>query len=156
MMNQEPEIAYEESKAPFREKTAWLALIAMVVAFGPYFAIVAASVLPRETLPDVRELVLFGVAAVAMAIIQGIGYLYLSRVSPEEARTPPDERDLAIMRRAMSVAYYVLIAGVIEVGVIMPFNSSGWVIINAALFAIVVAELVRNSVIVFSYRRQAA
>ncbi len=156
MTNQEPEIVYEESKAPFREKIAWLALIAMVVTFGPYFAIVASGVLPREVAPNLRQLVLFGVAAVADGIIQGIGYLYLSRVSPGEARTPPDERDLAIMRRAMSVAYYVLIVGMIDVGVIMPFYSSGWVIINAALFAIVVAELVRNGVIVFSYRRQAA
>ncbi len=27
---------------PYREKTAWLSLLAMVVAFGPYFLIAAA------------------------------------------------------------------------------------------------------------------
>ena len=106
-------------------------------------------------MPNIRQLVLFGVAAIAQGIIQGVGYLYFRRVSPQEARTPADERDRAIMRRSVSVAYYVLIAGLIEVGVVLPFTRSGWAIINAALFTIVVAELVRYGVVVFSYRRQA-
>jgi len=38
----------------------------------------------------------------------------------------------------------------------MPFTSSGWTIINAALFTIVAAEIVRCGVIVVSYRRQAS
>ncbi|HUY79170.1 MAG TPA: hypothetical protein VMV29_20550 [Ktedonobacterales bacterium] len=131
-------------------------MTATTVTFGPYFAVVASGVLPREALPNVRQLGLFAVVAVAQGIIQGIGYLYFSRVSPQEVRTPPDERDRAIMRRSISVAYYVLIAGMIEVGVIMPFTSSGWTIINAALFTIVAAEIVRCGVIVVSYRRQAS
>ncbi len=75
--------------------------------------------------------------------------------SPEEARTPPDERDRAITSRSITFAYYVLIAGMILVGCIMPFNSGGWRIINAALAMIVAAELVHYGVIVVSYRRQA-
>jgi hypothetical protein len=155
MAYEEAEMAYEEAKMPFREKTAWLALIAMVVTFGPYFAIVALGLLPKEALPNLRQLGLFGVTAVLQGLIIGVGYLYLRRVSPEEARTPADERDRAIMRRSISVAYYVLIAGMIQVGVIMPFTSSGWTIINAALFTIVAAEVVHQGVVVVSYRRQA-
>lgn len=156
MAYKEAEMADEETGMPYREKTAWLALIAMAVTFGPYFVIVALGILPREALPNPRQLVLFAVAAVAQGLIQGAGYLYFSRVSPQEARTPPDERDRAIMRRSISIAYYVLLAGLIEVGVVMPFTSSGWTIINAALFTIVAAELVRYGVIVLSYRRQSA
>ena len=155
MAYEEAAVANEEAKMPYREKTAWLTLIAMIVTFGPYFAVVALGFLPREALPNLRQLGLFAVAAIAYGLILGVGYLYLSRVSPEEARTSPDERDRAIMRRSMSFAYYVLIAGVIEVGVIMPFTSSGWTIINAALFTIVAAEVVRNGVLGLSYRRQA-
>jgi len=58
------------------------------------------------------------------------------------------------MRRSMSSAYYVLIAGMICVGCFMPFNSKGWAIVNAALFMIVAAEVVRLSVVAVSYRRQ--
>jgi len=59
------------------------------------------------------------------------------------------------MRRSTTFAYYVLIFGMIQVGVVMPFTSSGWTIINAALFTIVAAEVVRYGVMVLSYRRQA-
>lgn len=139
----------------YREKIAWLSLIAMAVTFGPYFAIVAMGTLPARPLPDIHHLVLFGVAAVVQGLIVGAGYLVVARATDKADRTPPDERDLAITRRSTSFAYYVLILGMIEVGVVMPFNSSGWTIIHAALFMIVAAELVRLGVVVFSYRRQA-
>jgi hypothetical protein len=35
----------------------------------------------------------------------------------------------------------------------MPFSTSGWHIINAALLALVASEIVRYGVIVVSYRR---
>ena len=139
---------------PYREKIAWLSLIAMAVTFGPYFTIVAAGPPPGEALPNLRQLGLFAVAAIVQMLILGVGHLYLRRRSPQEARTPPDERDRAIMRRSISSAYYVLIAGMILVGCVMPFSSSGWTIINAALVMIVAAEVVHYGVVVFSYRRQ--
>lgn len=141
---------------PYREKTAWLSLIAMAIAFGPYFVRAALNAQPAPALPDVHELVVFAIAAAAYALILGIGTLVLYRREPADARAPLDERDLAIQRRSMSIAYYILMIGMVEVGVVMPFNAGGWKIIHAALFMIVAAELVRYSVVVFSYRRQAA
>src|SRR5271154_6792589 len=117
----------------FREKTAWLSLIAMVVAYVPYFALVIGGSLPARPLPDLRQLSVFAGVSIVRMLILGIGYLYLRFGSPQEARTPLDERDLAIKSRSTSSAYYVLIAGMIYVGVFMPFSSAGWVIINAAL-----------------------
>ena len=146
----------QEAPMSYREKTAWLSLIAMALTFGPYFAYLGVVPHAPETLPDVPQLVLFGITAVAYALIVAIGNLVLYRRSPEEARTPLDERDLAIQRRSLSAAYYLLIAGIIEVGVVMPFNAGGWKIIHAALFMIVAAELVHYGVVVVSYRRQAA
>ncbi len=139
---------------PYREKTAWLSLIAMAVTFGPYFTYVAMHSTPG-TLPDLHLLELFAVAAIAQLLILGAGRLYLRQGSPGDARTPPDERDRTIMGRSISSAYYVLIAGMILVGCVMPFNSGGWSIINAALAMIVAAEVVHYGVVVFSYRRQA-
>jgi hypothetical protein len=140
---------------PYREKTAWLSLAAMAITFVPYIALVSAGSGRAEPLPNVRQLVLFGVTAVLQLLIMGIGYLLLSRQAPDEARTPPDERDRAIMQRSMSVAYYVLMTGTGLVGIVMAFNASGWKIIHAAIFMIVAAEVVRYSVTVASYRRQA-
>ena len=139
---------------PYREKTAWLSLVAMALAFVPYFAIVVAQSHSSPSSPSLRQLGLFAVAAVVQMAILGIGHLYLTRGSPAEARIPPDERDVAIMRRSISLAYYVLITGMILVGCVMPFNSGGWTIVNAALLMIVLAEVVHYGVVVVSYRRQ--
>jgi hypothetical protein len=140
----------------YREKIGWLSLLAMAVTFGPYFIAVAMHAIPDAALPNLRQLIVFGITAVTQAIIIGVGHLYFRRSSPEDARMPPDERDKAIMQRSISSAYYVLIAGMIMVGVMMPFNSSGWKIVNAALFMIVAAEVVHYGVVVASYRRQAS
>jgi hypothetical protein len=140
---------------PYREKIAWLSLLAMVVTFGPYFTITALHVLPSEPMPNLRQLGWFAVTAVAQMVILGLGNWYLRSGAGAEARLPLDERDEAISRRSMSWAYYVLIGGMIVVGCVMPFKSSGWAIVNAALFMIIAAEMVHYGVVVFSYRRQA-
>jgi hypothetical protein len=140
---------------PYREKTAWLSLLAMFVTFGPYFTVIATRALPSEPMPNLRQLDLLAVTTIVQVLILGLGHLYLWRASAQEARMPLDERDQAIKRRSVSSAYYVLIAGMILVGCVMPFNSSGWTIINAALFMIIAAEVVHYGVVVFSYRRQA-
>jgi hypothetical protein len=140
---------------PYREKIAWLSLLAMAVTFGPYFTVTAMRSLPSEPMPNLRQLGFFAMTAIAQLLILGVGHLYLRRASTQEARLPLDERDQAISRRSVSLAYYVLIAGMILVGCVMPFNSSGWSIVNAALFMIIAAEVVHYGVVVFSYRRQA-
>jgi hypothetical protein len=140
---------------PYREKTAWLSLLAMVVTFGPYFTATATRALPGEPMPNLRQLSWLAVTATIQMLILGVGHLYLRRGAAQEARMPLDERDQAITRRSVSSAYYVLIAGMILVGCVMPFNSSGWSIINAALFMIIAAEVVHHGVVVLSYRRQA-
>lgn len=41
----------------------------------------------------------------------------------------------------------------ILVGIVMPFRSGGWTIINAAIAAILMAEVVHHGVTIWSYRR---
>ncbi len=140
---------------PYREKTAWLSLVVMVVTFGPYFTATATRSLPSEPMPNLRQLGWLAVTATIQMLLLGVGHLYLRRGSMQEARMPLDERDQAITRRSVSSAYYVLIAGMILVGCVMPFKSSGWSIINVALFMIIAAEVVHYGVVVLSYRKQA-
>ena len=137
---------------PYREKVAWLSLIAMAVTFGPYFALMAIAP-PTEPLPDLRSMGWFAAAAGTQMLILGGGHLWLRIRSPHDARAPADERDRAITRRSVGVAYYVLIAGMILVGCVMPFNSGGWTLINAGVLMIVLAEVVHHGVAVWGYRR---
>ena len=138
---------------PFREKSAWLTLAAIALTFTPYFVIVARS--PQATgLPDVAQLGLFAKVVMVQALIMVAGHVLLASRTPQEARTPPDERDRAIASRSLTFAYYVLICGMIVVGCVMPFSFTGWKIINAAVFMIVISEIVHYGATVWSYRRQ--
>jgi hypothetical protein len=139
----------------YREKIAWLSLFAMAVTFGPYFASSAGASRLNGHGPNLRQLELYAVAAVLQMLILGGGRLWLRRQAGGEAGAAPDERDRAIDYRSIRFAYAALIAGMVLVGCVMPFQSSGWSIINAALFMIVAAEVVHYGVVVFSYRRQA-
>lgn len=141
------------SNMTYREKFAWLSLAAIAVTYGPYFAITAAN-RPDAEVPNLGQLRLFAITMVVQMAILIVGRLVLRRLAPEEAGAPPDERDRAIESRAFTFAYYVLISGMIVVGCVMPFQSGGWTIVNAALLAIVAAEVVHYGVAVTGYRRQ--
>jgi hypothetical protein len=141
---------------PYREKLAWLALIAMVVAYGPYFALVGRGPGSWEPLPRLHPLSFFALVSIVRVLILGAGYLYLRLGTPREERLPLDERDRTIEHRSINSAYYVLMTGMILVGCFMPFSATGWTIVNAAIFWIVAAEIVHYGVVVASYRVQAA
>lgn len=145
-----------EEQMSYREKIAWLSLTAMALTFGPYFAFAGRPAAMDKPMPNLHLLWLYAMAAGVQMAIQGIGRLWLRRKERLEGNLqPPDERDRAIEYRSVRAAYGVLIAGMILVGCVMPFNSSGWRIINAALAMIVAAEVVHYATAVFSYRRYA-
>lgn len=134
----------------YREKLATLNLAVMVLVYSVYFALVI-------TRPPVSRLVdmlwLFGIVAPVHAILYGfIGYA-IRLSSGAEGAAPPDERDRAIARRGRSIAYIVLLAGAILVGVVMPFNEPPGKIVNTTLLVIVISEIVHHGVILMSYRR---
>ena len=134
----------------YREKLAALNFVAMALVYSVYFTLVAVRP-PEPRLIDM--LWLFGIAAPVHAMLYGfIGYAIKLR-SGKEGSAPPDERDRAISRHARSIAYIVLLVGIILVGVVMPFTETPWKIVNTALLAIVIAELTHSGVIVLSYRR---
>ena len=131
------------------ERRAVLALWGLCPTYLVYFALQIAApgwftgLIPR----------LSGLAAVTLtsAAINIVGLLAFGL--RERGQGPfADERDRAIDTRATRSAYFVLLTGVVVVGMVMPFSHGGWAIVNAALLAIVLAELVRNVLIVLGYR----
>ena len=136
---------------PFHEKRAWLALVSSAIVYGAYFAVLAR--LPADERDVITMLVLFAIATVGQALMMAVGSIMLTMRNRSEARERPDERDRAIARGAATAAYFVLRAGMVGVGIVMPFNSAGWGITSAALLAMVVAEVVRHAVAIVNYRR---
>jgi uncharacterized membrane protein len=136
----------------FKEKIAWVSLATMIVAYGVYFAMLASAARTGPP-PVVHMLVLFAGVTVAQVIVIAIVTAVLAVLAHRDANAPADERDRAIGRRAANIAYYVLMVGMILVGVVMPFSEPGWKIINAALGALVIAEAMRYGLVILSYRR---
>ena len=139
----------------FREKIAWLSLGSMLVAYTIYFSLLAHSFdpgLPAGPRP-MQMLALFGGVTIVQAIFVAIVSAVLGIRAGREARARPDERDRAIARRGAGVAYFVLMVGMIVVGVVMPLGDPRWTIINAALLSLVIAEAVRYTLVILSYRR---
>lgn len=136
----------------FREKIAWLELGTMLVAYGVYFGIVgpAAGFGERRMLDILWS---FGPVAAAHGVAMIVGAIAIAVTAVKEAEARSDERDRAIARRGATIGYYVLIAGMILVGVVMPFSEPPWRIVNTALLAIVLAEAVHAAVVLLSYRR---
>ena len=132
----------------WREKMAWLTLVLMVLTYGLYFYLVAMT--PRTSL---QQLWLFGEVSLGQALIMAVASAVLAIRAGAEARRRPDERDLAISRRSTRLAYFVLMTGLIVVGVVLPLLDQGWHIVHAALLAFVLAEVLRHAVIIISYRQ---
>ncbi len=137
----------------YREKLAWLELVGMVIAYGGYFIAVGIVDPAPGRLETLTYVALFGAATVARLLILGTGWLTLKARMGSEARAKPDERDRSIARRGAAIGYYVLLGLMLWVGVMLPLTDTGWAVANSALAAIIIAEIVRDAVIVASYRR---
>ncbi len=134
---------------PYREKFAWLSLIAMALCYTPYFVISHLNPPAQAgTLEGLSQLWLYGAAAIGHALIVGIGQFFIGK------RQKPDERDRDIDRRATQTAFYLLLILMMLVGVVLPLTQVvGWEVANPALFAIIVSLGMQSAVQIWLYRR---
>lgn len=133
-----------------RERFAFVWVSAQIVVFGAYFAFLA-LIRPRLSLS-------FGEQLGALAIVLGsLGLVaagtWLAQCLRRRNDEAEDERDRAIENKASAVAYRVLMVGIVLVGCVMPFGAGGWDIVNAAVLAIAVAEVVHDGLVIVGYRR---
>lgn len=137
---------------PPRERFAWVWLTTLVLVFAAYFTAIGL----RWPRPDPSFLMQIGMLTVAtgtMALAVGADRVIAWARGLGFTFGPPDERDRYIEFRSSAYAYYVLMAGMILVGCMMPFTSGGWDIVHAALLSIVAAEITHHGLIVVGYRR---
>lgn len=138
-----------------RERVAWLSAIAVCITLGPYLAWMAISP-PTEPLPDLGTMGLFAIAATTQMLLLAGGHLWLRLRWPADAGAPIDERDRAIALRAVRSAYYILIAGMIIVGCVLPFTTGGWQLINTAIAVLAAVQCVHYGIVIWCYRRGSA
>ena len=146
-----------------RELSAWIRLVAILVVFVPYAAYVLRLFASHE--PIARTLcVAFLAASVAFLIVVAVAEA-LSR--SRHVCLPGDERDRAIERVGMRVAYValvVLVLGAVStyavLGYLTPPSADGSIATPSysvtsqfALISVVIAEALRHLTQVVCYRK---
>ena len=110
-----------------------------------------------DLVPDLFSTLLERIGCLAVvASFHAVAYVSgLLAIKRREVGEPllEDERDRAIDGRATRMAYFILLTGMIVVGMVMPFNNGGWKLVNTALLFIVLTETARYVLILIGYRR---
>ena len=134
-----------------RERFAWSWLSGLIVVSVAYFIAVA----NHESASTSTELTKIGMLAAALSALAVIALVarFASGNKEERSQVQMDERDRQIEARSSAAAYYVLMGGMIVVGFVMPFSASGWKLVHAAFFAVVLAEVVHYAMVLIGYRR---
>ncbi|MHC3127393.1 hypothetical protein OB03_08890 [Brevundimonas sp. GN22] len=135
-----------------REKMAWLTLIGFLLTYAYYFGVAGPAVEfgKNDMLDIVRS---FGPVAALHGLITAAGSLAIFLAARRDASHKADERDRAIDRKATSVAYAVMMIGVLIVGGVAPFTEPAYKIVNGTFAVVVISEIVRDVMVIMGYRR---
>lgn len=136
----------------FREKTHWVALVALLGAFGWYFANYPWSIVDTRAGVFAAVGMLIPVTIIFL-IPMVIGSAWFAIRSPKEANLKEDEREKTIHMRGTHLAYYPLVLGIWANIVAMINGNSGGVMLNILLATLVAAELIRVGSQLYYYRR---
>jgi hypothetical protein len=135
----------------FREKSAWISFLTILVVFGLYFWNVARVLdgrIDHRTAYNVSIALL-----VAFVLLEIVLHAAAAVLAPADARAPKDEREQLIEMRATRLAFHVLVVGALAGVGLMHVTRSVWVMGQHVLLAIVVAELVNFGGRIVYFRR---
>lgn len=134
----------------FREKSAWIALISVLVCFGAYFGLIASGLVPARGFATVHLLL---ACATAFVLLQAGLHLVAARTTPRDSRSARDEREQLIQSRSHTVGYYVLVALVLALGIPGHLGHPTPDLLNFALLDVVVAGLAVAVAQIVMFRR---
>ena len=133
----------------FREKSAWISFVLIVLVFGPYFWLVGRQLMGGAHVHAGTQFALIALFFVLEVVV----HVAIAVRSPRDARAPKDEREVLIDLKATRTAFYVLFAGALMSIFTMHFRVTVWTFSQFVLFSIVVAELVKFAWQIVLFRR---
>jgi hypothetical protein len=136
----------------FREKSAWIGLVSVLLCFGTYFGLIVSGRAPGRG-PETVHLLL--ACVVAFVLLQGALGFVAARTTPPDGRTPRDEREQRILSRSHTVGYYVLVGLVLALGVPAHLGHPAADLLNFALLDVVAAGLAVAIAQIVMFRRGA-
>ena len=132
----------------FQEKSTWISLFSLLIAYSYYFyRVFATPVSESETFT------LFILAVVVIVIIQIVLHIVVAIFNARDAQQGSDERDKLFELRATRIASVVLASGALLSASLWLTDATPLNMANAILLSLVVAQLVQCLVQLFYYRR---
>jgi hypothetical protein len=135
---------------PFREKSAWVTLFAILLVFALF--VLHAPRLSHPTPGDFHALL---ACIGAFVVIETVAFLVLRLRYPEDARTPIDEREQLINLKATRLAARCYVVGSFLAVLTLHHGASANMIGYFIVLAFVIAEVVKYSARIVYYRRGA-
>lgn len=134
----------------FREKSAWISLIAFVLLTGAF-----AVHTPWTLRPDPTQLTLYPLllGLALLIVVEVVGHAIVIARSPKDALTPKDERERFLDLKALRFAFYVLIAGNALAILLVHHGANGFGMAFLVLFAVAVALIANYAARIYFYRR---
>jgi archaellum biogenesis protein FlaJ (TadC family) len=135
----------------FREKSTWISFLLLLLIAVPFFyqfVRIESGVSSSQALFH-----LFLLLVIVFVVGEIVLHALIAMQSPRDARAPKDERERLIDLKAMRVAFFVLMTGALLVIVLVHFPVDRFAILQALLFAVVVAELAMLGARLVYYRR---
>lgn len=138
----------------FREKTAWVTLIAIVVVSLLYWMHVPSLLEPHSGRWVLHAM---GASLATYILIELVAWIVLRLRNPREAREPRDEREKFIDLKALRIAYYTFAVGALGgMFVTLHVAGAGPVAVGMAVFmAFVLSQVVKHAARIAYYRRGA-
>ncbi|HVU22299.1 MAG TPA: hypothetical protein VHE09_16330 [Rhizomicrobium sp.] len=138
----------------FREKSAWISLLAYLGIYGFYFVQVAGALGHGQ--PDGGHFFGLFVQSVVMFVLVTIIFtVVIAVLAPKDAQVPRDEREELIGLKAGSASGYVLATGVVLIIGAMLYGVTDFVTINLLFFSLVLSEVYKIVTQIVLYRRGA-
>lgn len=134
----------------FREKSAWITLVTVLLCFGAYFG---AIVTGRVQAGGLAALHLLLSCAAILIVLQIVLTWIASATTPKDSRAPADEREILIQHRARSLGYYVLMGFSLTLFLPVHFGHSAIQIANFALLGVVLTSLAVAGAQIVMFRR---
>lgn len=140
---------------PYREKKAWITLVVLFAISAIYAVLmVRAYHVPEPNFNSLGHLLLG--AFIVFAVLEVTLLFVAAKLSPLDPKVPGDEREWFIELRANRIAYFVLIILVILATFPTIHTHGGnWGFGNLYLGALVIAEMVRFSMQIYYFRKEA-
>lgn len=135
----------------FREKSAWIMLISVVVCCGVYYGAVFSGLIERHSMAMLH---LGLVCILALILLQGGLTVLAALTTPKDGMGPRDEREKMIQARSHTIGYYTLM--VATALLFIPTHTRGVTmvdIVNFAFLGIVVSAIVVAIAQIIMFRR---